>query len=62
VIAEEALEDYSRGADGVRVASDERFLSWLPTQLSELDPNHGSPLGVEPPAVQWLIGTVVLND
>ena len=28
-ISEEALEDYTRGSDGVRLASDERFVAWL---------------------------------
>jgi hypothetical protein len=61
VIAEEALEDYARGIDGARLVSDDRFVQWLRTQMSEFDPNHDSPLGVEPQAVKWLIGTVALN-
>jgi len=28
-ISEEALEDYARGSDGVRLASDNRFVAWL---------------------------------
>jgi hypothetical protein len=29
--------------------------------LSTFDPNHDSPLGVEPPAVTWPVGTRALN-
>ena len=61
VIAGEALQDYARGSDGARLASDERFAAWLRRELSAFDPNHDSPRGVEPPAVTWLIGTLVLN-
>jgi hypothetical protein len=53
VISQEALEDY---------ASDERFVAWFRHQLSTFDPNHDSPLGVEPPSVTWPVGTGVLND
>jgi hypothetical protein len=61
VISEEALQDYARGNDGARLASDERFTGWLRRQLSSFDPNHDSPLGVEPPAVTWSINTLTLN-
>jgi hypothetical protein len=61
VIAEEALQDYARGSDGARLASDARFAAWLRRQLSSFDPSHDSPLGVEPPAVTWPIGTLALN-
>ena len=61
VIAQDALEDYARGSDDVRRASDERFVTWLRRQLSGFDPNHDSPLGVEPPAVTWPVSTTVLN-
>ena len=61
VISEEALADYARGSDGTRLASDARFAAWLQGQLSTFDPNHDSPLGVEPPAVTWPVGTRALN-
>jgi hypothetical protein len=61
VISEEALEDYARGSDGVRLASDERFVAWLQRGLKDFDPNHESPLGVEPPAVTWPVSTLDLN-
>ena len=62
VIAQDALEDYARGSDDVRRASDERFVTWLRRQLSGFDPNHDSPLGVEPPAVTWPVSTMILNS
>lgn len=61
VISEEALEDYARGSDGVRLVSDERFVRWLRGQLTTFDPNHEAPLGVEPPAVTWPVSTLDLN-
>jgi hypothetical protein len=61
VISVEALADYARGSDGTRLASDARFAAWLRQQLSTFDPNHDSPLGVEPPAVTWPVGTRALN-
>jgi hypothetical protein len=61
LISEEALEDYARGSDGVRLASDERFVNWLRHQLSTFDPHHDSPLGVEPPPVTWPVSTLTLN-
>jgi hypothetical protein len=51
VISQKALQDYARGSDDARLASDERFVAWFRRQLSTFDPNHDSPLGVEPPAV-----------
>jgi hypothetical protein len=60
-ITQEALEDYARGSDGVRVASDERFVAWLRHQLSRFDPTHDTPLGVEPPAETWSVNTLELN-
>jgi len=61
LISEEALEDYARGSDGVRLASDERFASWFRRQLTTFNPNHEAPLGVEPPAVTWPVNTLDLN-
>jgi hypothetical protein len=61
VISQQALEGYSGGTDGVRLASDQRLASWLQRQLKDFDPNHDAPLGVEPPAVTWMVGTVDLN-
>jgi hypothetical protein len=61
VISQEALEDYARSSHGARLAGDGRFTNWLKLQLSGFDPNHDSPLGVEPPAVTWPIDTLVLN-
>jgi hypothetical protein len=61
VIDEEALQEYARGSDDARLASDERFGAWLQNQLSAFDPNHDSPLGVEPPPVTWPVSTQVLN-
>jgi hypothetical protein len=61
VISEEALEDYARGNDGARLLSDERFVSWLRGQLTSFDPHHEAPLGVEPPAETWPVGTLDLN-
>ena len=61
VISQEALEDYARGSEDSRRACDERFVAWFRHQLSGFDPNHEAPLGVEPPAVTWPVGTGVLN-
>lgn len=60
-ISEEALQDYARADEGARLASDERFGAWLRKQLAAFDPNHDSPLGVEPPPVTWPLSSVVLN-
>lgn len=61
VISREALEDYAGGPDGVRLASDQRLAAWLECQLKGFDPNHDTPLGVEPPAVTWIVSTLDLN-
>ena len=61
VISAEAIADYAGASDGERLASDERFVAWLKAQLSTFDPNHDSPLGVEPPAVTWPVSTLALN-
>jgi hypothetical protein len=61
LISEEALADYARGSDGTRLASDARLVAWLRRQLSTFDPNHQSPLGVEPPSVTWPVDTRALN-
>jgi hypothetical protein len=61
VISEEAIEAYARGDEGVRLASDERFVAWLRDKLSQFDPNHDAPLGVEPPSVTWSVSTLELN-
>ncbi len=61
VIAEEALQEYARGGDDARLAGDERFGAWLRRQLSAFDPNHDSPLGVEPAPVTWPVSTHILN-
>jgi hypothetical protein len=61
LISQEALEDYACGSDGVRLASDARFSTWLRQQLQAFDPNHDTPAGTEPPAVTWPVSTLVLN-
>jgi hypothetical protein len=61
VISQEALKDYAQSSDEVRLASDERLVAWLRRQLSGFDPNHDSPLGVEPAPVTWPVGTRILN-
>jgi hypothetical protein len=61
IISEEALQHYASGSDEARHASDERFAAWLRRQLSSFDPNHDSPLGVEPPPVAWPIDSLALN-
>ena len=55
------MQDYARSAEGARLASDQRFVTWLKRQLSAFDPNHDSPLGVEPPPVTWPVSTAALN-
>jgi hypothetical protein len=61
LISEEAISNYARGSDGERLAGDVRFVAWLKRQLSAFDPDHDSPLGVEPPAVTWPVSTLELN-
>ena len=61
VISEEALQDYADGSEEARGASDKRFVEWLKRQLSAFDPNHDSPLGVEPAPVTWPVSTMALN-
>jgi hypothetical protein len=61
LISTEALQDYARGNDGLRLESDARFIAWLQRQLQNFDPNHNSPLGVEPPPVTWNLSTMLLN-
>jgi hypothetical protein len=61
VISQEALEDYARGSEDARRAGDERFVAWFQRQLGSFDPDHDSPLGVEPPAVTWPVSTGILN-
>jgi hypothetical protein len=60
-ITQEALEDYADGSDGVRLASNERFVAWLRRQIAAFDPHHDAPLGVEPAPVSWPLGTRELN-
>jgi hypothetical protein len=60
-VSEEAINHYAAGDDGVRCASDARFLYWLKQQLGDFDPTHDSPLGVEPTPVTWELGTLDLN-
>ncbi len=61
VISEEAIQDYARSGESARIASDQRFVAWLKRQLSAFDPNHDSPLGVEPTPVTWPLSTLALN-
>ena len=61
LISTEALQDYARGNDALRLASDARFIAWLQRQLRSFDPNHSSQLGVEPPPVTWDLSTMLLN-
>jgi hypothetical protein len=61
VISEEAIEDYACGSDGVRVASNARFVAWFKRELDKFDPDHSAPLGVEPPPVTWTFSTFRLN-
>jgi hypothetical protein len=61
VISRKALEDYARGPNGLRLASDHRLADWLQGQLSSFDPNHDAPLGVEPSPVTWMVSTLDLN-
>ena len=61
VIAQEALESYAGATDEERRSSDARFVTWFERQLGTFDPSHDSPLGVEPPAVTWLVGPAILN-
>jgi hypothetical protein len=53
VLSEEALSHYASGSEVARAAGDARFVAWLKQQLQGFDPNHESPLGVEPPPVTW---------
>lgn len=61
LISTEALQDYARGNDALRLASDARFIAWLQRHLRSFDPNHSSQLGVEPPPVTWDLSTMLLN-
>jgi hypothetical protein len=60
-ISQQALKDYASGNDGVRLASNERFVAWLRRQIVAFDPHHDAPLGVEPAPVTWPVGTRELN-
>jgi hypothetical protein len=61
MIIQEAIDDYARGDEELRRASDARFCAWLHLKLNAFDPNHDSPLGVEPAPVTWNMSTVELN-
>lgn len=61
VISEEAIADYARGSDGMRLAGDQRLVVWFRKQLAGFDPDHDTPLGVEPPSVTWSVDTLLLN-
>jgi hypothetical protein len=61
ILADEAVEDYARASDGLRLASDSRLLALLKDRLAAFDPNHDSPRGVNPPAVTWTVTTLDLN-
>ncbi len=61
VIAKEAVKDYAAATESVRLASDARLVAHCRAQLAGFDPNHDSPLGVEPPAVTWPVDTLTLN-
>jgi hypothetical protein len=61
VIGEDALSDYSTASAAARLANDARLVLWLRAQLSNFDPNHEAPLGVEPPPVTWRVGLKQLN-
>ena len=61
VISEEAIGQYASGSHEARALSDARFAAWLRRKLSDFDPNHDSPLGVEPPSVTWNVNTFELN-
>ncbi len=60
-ISQEAPEDYASRSEGVRLSSDERFLTWLRRQIAAFDPHHDAPLGVEPTPVTWPVGMRELN-
>ena len=60
-ITREALEHYAGGDDGLRLASNQRFVQWLGRQMAAFDPHHDAPLGVEPAPVTWPVGTRELN-
>ena len=55
------LADYAGGNEGLRLASNERFVAWLRRQIAGFDPHHDAPLGVEPAPVTWPVGTRELN-
>jgi hypothetical protein len=60
-IAHEALEGYAAADPSHRTSNDARFVSWFKSKLSEFDPQHDSPLGVEPTPVTWALDTRELN-
>ncbi|MEP7311739.1 MAG: hypothetical protein ABI859_04110 [Pseudomonadota bacterium] len=60
-IATVALETYGKAREGERHIADQRFNSFLFTQLSRFDPSHDTPLGTEPPIVTWAVDDRVLN-
>jgi hypothetical protein len=61
VISQEAIQDYARRDEALRLASDTRFIDWIQRQLKSFDPNHNAPLGVEPAPVTWNLPTLLLN-
>ena len=61
VMARDALESYAAGDDLLRRSSDMRLVSHWRSHLASFDPNHDTPLGVEPPSVTWAIDALTLN-
>lgn len=60
-LTEEAMADYTRGANGQREYADARFEASLRSRLERLNPSHDTALGSEPPVEKWLINTIELN-
>lgn len=61
LIEEEALDAFRQANESQRGYSVTRLRAMLARRLELFDPNHDTPMGVEPPIEKWTIGTVELN-
>lgn len=59
-VSEEALEDFTNSADGIKVEALRRITKYLYAKLEQFEPNHNKKKHEEPPVEKWLINSTLL--
>ena len=62
IVTDEAESDYLNKNDAQQQSDDMKLQEFIESRLAIHDPNHDNPREIDPPEVEWVAGSNILNS